>query len=186
MAKRLEHARIAVLATDGFEESELKEPVEALKKEGAEITVVSPRPGTIRGWKMKDWGGTVNVDATLDKAVAGDFDALLLPGGVINPDRLRLEPRTALFVRGFAEEQKPIAAICHGPWMLIEADLVRGKRIASWPSLKTDLRNAGAEWVDEPVVEDGNLITSRKPDDIPAFVERFTEALERTLAPQGS
>jgi protease I len=186
MANRLEHARVPVLATDGFEESELMEPVKALKEEGAEITIVSPKPGKITGWKMKDWGDSVQVDATLDRAVPGDFEALLLPGGVINPDRLRLEPKAALFVRGFAEEMKPIFAICHGPWMLIEADLVRGKRIASWPSLKTDLRNAGAEWVDEPVVEDGNLVTSRKPDDIPAFVDRITEVLERTLAPQGS
>jgi protease I len=186
MANRLEHARVAVLATDGFEESELKEPVKALKDQGAEIAIVSPKAGSIKAWKMKDWGGSVDVDATLDQAVPGDFDALLLPGGVINPDRLRLEPKAALFVRGFAEEMKPIAAICHGPWMLIEADLVRGKRIASWPSLRTDLLNAGAQWVDQPVVEDGILITSRKPDDIPAFVERFSEALERTLAPQGS
>jgi protease I len=186
MVKRLEHARIAVLATDGFEESELKEPVKALKDEGAEITIVSPKAGSIKGWKLKDWGGSVDVDATLDQALSGDFEALLLPGGVINPDRLRLEPKAALFVRGFAEEMKPIAAICHGPWMLIEADLVRGKRIAAWPSLRTDLINAGAQWVDEPVVEDGNLITSRKPDDIPAFVERFCAVLERTLAPQGS
>jgi protease I len=186
VANRLEHARVAVLATDGFEESELKEPVKALKDQGAEITIVSPKAGSIKAWKMKDWGGSVDVDATLDQAVPGDFDALLRPGGVINPDRLRLEPKAALFVRGFAEEMKPIAAICHGPWMLIEADLVRGKRIASWPSLRTDLLNAGAQWVDQPVVEDGILITSRKPDDIPAFVERFSEALERTLAPQGS
>jgi len=186
MANRLEHARIAVLATDGFEESELKDPVKALKEEGAEITIVSPKPGKIKAWSKKDWGGSIDVDATLGQAVPGDFDALLLPGGVINPDHLRLEPEAARFVRGFAEDMKPIAAICHGPWMLIEADLVRGKRIASWPSLKTDLRNAGAEWADEPVVEDGNLITSRKPDDIPAFVSRFTEVLERTLAPQGS
>jgi protease I len=186
VANRLEHARVAVLATDGFEESELKEPVKALKDQGAEITIVSPKAGSIKAWKMKDWGGSVDVGATLDQAVPGDFDALLLPGGVINPDRLRLEPKAALFVRGFAEEMKPIAAICHGPWMLIEADLVRGKRIASWPSLRTDLLNAGAQWVDQPVVEDGILITSRKPDDIPAFVERFSEALERTLAPQGS
>lgn len=186
MANRLEHARIAVLATDGFEESELKDPVKIFKDEGAEITIVSPKPGAIKGWKMKDWGGSVDVDATLDQAVPGDFDALLLPGGVINPDRLRLEPKAALFVRGFAEEGKPIAAICHGPWMLIEADLVRGKRIASWPSLKTDLRNAGAEWIDEPAVEDGNLITARKPDDIPAFAERVMAALERTLAPHSS
>jgi protease I len=186
MAMRLEHVRIAVLATDGFEESELKEPVKALREEGAEITIVSPKAGSIKGWKKKDWGGSVDVDTTLDHAVPGDFEALLLPGGVINPDQLRLEPKAALFVRGFAEEMKPIAAICHGPWMLIEADLVRGKRIASWPSLRTDLINAGAQWVDEPVVEDGYLITSRKPDDIPAFVERFSDVLERTFAPQGS
>jgi protease I len=186
MAKRLEHVRIAVLATDGFEEAELKEPVKALKEQGAEVTLVSPKPGSIRAWRKGDWGDSVDVDATLDRAVPGDFDALLLPGGVINPDRLRLEPKAALFVRGFAEEMKPIAAICHGPWMLIEADLVRGKRIASWPSLKTDLRNAGAEWADEPAVEDGNLVTSRKPDDIPAFVDRFASLLERVMAPQGS
>lgn len=186
MGNRLEHVRVAVLATDGFEESELKDPVKALKDEGAEVSIVSTQPGKIKGWKHKDWGGSVSVDVTLDRAVAGDFDALLLPGGVINPDRLRLEPKAALFVRGFAEEMKPIAAICHGPWMLIEADLVRGKHIASWPSLKTDLANAGAEWVDQEVVEDGNIITSRKPDDIPAFVNRLIGVLEETMSPHGS
>lgn len=186
MGNRLEHVRIAVLATDGFEESELKEPAEFFRGQGAEVSIVSPHAGQIRGWKAKEWGGSVDVDVTLDKAVPGDFDALVLPGGVINPDRLRLDPKAADFVRGFADEGKPIAAICHGPWMLIEAGLVRGRRLASWPSLRTDLRNAGAEWVDEPVVEDGSLVTSRRPDDIPAFAERFTEVLERTLSHHGS
>ena len=182
MSSRLNHMRIAVLATEGFEESELKVPAATLRAAGAEVIIVSPQAESIKGWKDKNWGESIPVDLALGQAAAADFDALLLPGGVINPDRLRLEPKAALFVRAFYDESKPIAAICHGPWMLIEANLVRGRRITSWPSLKTDLINAGAEWVDEAVVEDGNIITSRKPDDIPLFTEKLMETLTRTMA----
>jgi len=169
MAQDLSGLRVAVLATDGFEESELLRPSRALEDAGADVRVVSPKGGAIKGWRHTAWGDRVEVDLTLDGADPADFDALLLPGGVMNPDRLRMDERAVRFVRGFAEQGKPIAAICHAPWMLIEAGLAAGKRIASWPSLKTDLRNAGAEWVDEEVVVDGRIVTSRKPDDIPAF-----------------
>ncbi|MDB5105910.1 MAG: intracellular protease, PfpI family [Fibrobacteres bacterium] len=182
MRNRLQSLRIAVLATDGVEESEFGEPVAAFKEEGAEVSLVSPKPGSIAAWKNGNWSRSISVDIRLEKADASDFDALILPGGVINPDRLRMIPAAVEFVKAFQEEGKCIAAICHGPWLLAEADLVRGRTVTSWPSLKTDLRNAGANWVDQAVVEDGNIITSRKPDDIPMFNARVTEALERSLA----
>lgn len=185
MEKRLENVRIAVLATDGFEQSELEEPVKAYREAGAEVKVVAPHGGAIRGWESKDWGREVPVDLELEQARAEDFDALFLPGGVINPDKLRLDGRAVELVREFDRDAKPIAAICHGPQMLIEADIMRGKTVTSWPSLRTDLRNAGADWVDEPVAEDGNLITSRKPDDIPAFVERTLMAFSLAAHPAG-
>jgi protease I len=175
MEKRLLHIRIAVLATDGFEHSELKEPVRAYREEGADVSIVSPKAGTIRGWKHGNWGTVEKVDVELSKAKAADFDALHLPGGVINPDLLRMNPQAVEFVREFLRENKPVAAICHGPWTLIEAEAVRGRTLTSWPSLKTDLRNAGANWVDQEVVEDRGLITSRKPDDIPAYIEKSIE-----------
>jgi protease I len=175
MEKRLLHVRIAVLATDGFEQSELEEPVRAYREEGAEVHIVSPKAGSIRGWKHKDWGTEVKVDLELSKAKSADFDALHLPGGVINPDLLRMDPQAVEFVREFLRENKPIGAICHGPWTLIEADAVRGRTMTSWPSLKTDLRNAGAYWVDRETVEDRGLITSRKPDDIPAYIEKTVQ-----------
>jgi protease I len=131
--------------------------------------VVSSKEGAVKGWNFKEWGEEVKVDVPLEQARAEQFDALLLPGGVINPDRLRMEPQAVEFVKSFFQANKPVAAICHGPWSVIEAGYARGRRIASWPSLKTDLRNAGAEWVDEPVVVDGNLVSSRNPNDIPAF-----------------
>jgi protease I len=183
MRNRLQNLKIAVLATDGFEESELLEPVAAFREEGAEVTIVSPKAGTIKSWKEKNWGMDLPVDLTLNQANPDDFDALHLPGGVINPDRLRLEPKAVAFVKAFTEQGKTVSAICHGPWMLIEAEAVRGRKIASWPSLKTDLQNAGAEWTDLPAVADGNLITSRKPDDIPIFNAKVIETLEKTLAP---
>ncbi|WP_443751111.1 type 1 glutamine amidotransferase domain-containing protein [Asticcacaulis solisilvae] len=169
MAAKLHHFRVAILATDGFEESELRKPREALDQAGAKTTVVSQRSGDIRGWSMRDWGDTVRADATLDQADPADFDALMLPGGVINPDRLRIDPRAVAFVKAFVDANKPIAAICHGPWTLINAGGVKGRRMTSWASLEADLANAGAHWVDEPCVTDGNLVTSRRPDDIPAF-----------------
>jgi deglycase len=169
--------KIAILATDGFEQVELTEPRKALEQAGATTQIVSPKEGEIRGWNFKDWGQSIHVDKTLDQAKAKDYDALLLPGGVINPDHLRLESKAVNFVKEFVHEGKLIAAICHGPWTLIEADAVRGRTMTSWPSLKTDLKNAGAHWVDQAVVADGNFVTSRKPDDIPAFNKKVIEEI---------
>jgi len=175
MEKKIEGLRVAILATDGFEQSELFDPKTALEDAGAGTEVVSPRPDEIRAWKHDEWGKKITVDVLLEQADAGRYDALLLPGGVMNPDRLRMNPDAVAFVRHFVEAGKPIAAICHGPWTLIEAGAVRGRRMTSWPSLRTDLRNAGAEWVDEEVVVDEGLVTSRKPDDLPAFQRRMIE-----------
>jgi protease I len=169
MANTLQGKKIAILATDGFEQSELTEPRQALQEAGAETQVVSPNQGKIKGWNHKDWGDEVGVDLALKSANPAEFDALLLPGGVMNPDQLRMNSDAVQFVRTFFEAGKPIAAICHGPWMLVEADIVRGRTVTSWPSLKTDIRNAGGSWVDKEVVKDQQLVTSRKPDDIPAF-----------------
>jgi protease I len=170
MANRtLDGLKVAILVTDGFEQVELLEPRRALDQAGAETRVVSPKPDRVRGWNFTDWGDELPVDVPLDRARPDDFDALLLPGGVINPDKLRIEPAAVAFAKAFFDADKPVAAICHGPWMIIETGAARGRRIASWPSLRTDLRNAGAEWVDEPAVVDGHLVSSRKPDDIPAF-----------------
>jgi protease I len=167
--KTLDGVRVAILATDGFEQVEMEKPRKALDKEGADTRIVSPSGGKIKAWDMTDWGSKFKSDLALDDARPDDFDALLLPGGVINPDALRINPEAVAFVRAFFDAGKPVAAICHGPWTVLEAGAARGRRMTSWPSLKTDLRNAGANWVDEEVVVDGNLVTSRKPDDIPAF-----------------
>lgn len=175
MASNLRGKKIAILATDGFEQVELIEPRKALDLAGAQTEVVSPKPGEIKGWKFKEWGDTVKVDRTLDEARAEEFDALLLPGGVMNPDRLRMEPKAVEFVRRFCDAGKTVAAICHGPWLLVEAGVVEGVTITSWPSVKTDIRNAGGNWVDKEVVTDGQFITSRKPDDIPAFSDAMIE-----------
>lgn len=177
MAARLEGKRVAILATDGFEQSELFEPKRALEAAGAHTEVISPMPDRIRGWKIKDWGDSIDVDTPVAEADASDYDALLLPGGVINPDHLRTNETAVGFVRAFADAGKPIAAICHGQWTLIDAGVVRGRRMTSWPSLRTDLRNAGAEWVDAEVVTDAGLVTSRKPDDIPAFTAKMIEEI---------
>jgi protease I len=180
MAEKLNGKRVAILATDGFEQVELLKPREALQQAGAETKVISPKSGEIKGWNFTDWGEKVSVDQSLDQANADDFDALLLPGGVINPDKLRMEPKAVAFVKSFFDSGKPVAAICHGPWTIIEAGAARGRKIASWPSLKTDLHNAGAEWVDNEAVVDGNLVSARKPDDIPAFnkamIQLFSQA----------
>jgi protease I len=172
--------RILILATDGFEQSELLEPKRALEAAGFETVVASNKTGTIRGWQHDDWGESVTVDALLADIEADDFDALLLPGGQMNPDKLRMEDKAVELVEDFDDADKPIAAICHGPWLLVEADIVDGRTVTGWPSIRTDLLNAGAEVVDEEVVIDGNLITSRKPDDIPAFNRALIEALGET------
>jgi protease I len=177
--KSLNGRKIAILATNGFEQSELQKPKQLLEEAGATTIVIAPddKP-SITGWNHTDWGQEVKVDLPLSKARAGDYDALVLPGGVINPDKLRLHEEAIDFIREFGESGRPLAAICHGPWTLINAGLVDGKQITSWPSLRVDLENAGAQWEDAEVVEDGNLITSRKPDDIPVFTNALIHALE--------
>ena len=181
MADQLKGKRVAALATHGFEQDELLQPRKALVDAGATVEVVSPESGRIRGWRHKEWGEEVTVDRTLDQARADEYDALLLPGGVMSPDRLRMDSRAVQFVKRFFDEGKPIAVICHGPWTLVEANVVRGVTMTSWPSLKTDLTNAGAKWVDQEVVVDRGIVSSRKPDDIPAFnrkmIEEFVEGV---------
>lgn len=174
--QRLQGKKIAIVATDGVEQVELLKPLEALRQAGAEVEVVSPKSGQIQGYDHLDKGQTIKVDRELTQAKPEDYDALVLPGGVINPDQLRLVPQAIEFIRSFVSAQKPIAAICHGPWTLINARGVDGKRMTSWPTLEVDLRNAGADWVDEEVVVDEGLVTSRKPDDLPAFCAKMIEA----------
>jgi protease I len=176
---QLSNRRVAILVDNGFEQVELTEPRKALDQAGAKTEIVSPQRGKVKGWKMKEWGDELPVDRDLSEARPEDYDALLLPGGVMNPDHLRMNEQAVRFVRAFVDAGKPIAAICHGPWTLLEAGAVRGRRMTSWPSLKTDLKNAGANWVDQEVVTDNGIVTSRKPDDIPAFnrkmIEEFAE-----------
>ncbi|MEW9854041.1 type 1 glutamine amidotransferase domain-containing protein [Novosphingobium sp. M1R2S20] len=169
--------KVLILATDGFEQSELTEPKKALEDAGIQTAVASRESGQIRGWNHTDWGESVSVDLTLDQVKAEDYDAIMLPGGQINPDKLRMEEKAVSLVKRFAESGKPVAAICHGPWLLVEADVVKNRKVTSWPSIRTDLRNAGADVVDQEVVVDGNFITSRKPDDIPAFSKALIEAV---------
>ncbi|MBB6249046.1 type 1 glutamine amidotransferase domain-containing protein [Rhodanobacter sp. A1T4] len=177
-AFRLSGRHIAILATDGFEQSELTEPKRLLEEAGAEVSVIAPGGASqIKGWDKKDWGKSVEVDVALSEADESDYDALVLPGGVMNPDKLRLEPSAIELIKAFDKSGKPIAAICHGPWTLIDAELVKGSTMTSWPSLRTDLENAGATWQDREVVQDRQLITSRKPDDIPAFVGALIDQL---------
>lgn len=173
MTGKLQGKKIAILATDGFEQVELTEPRKALEAAGAIVEVISLKPGEIKGWKFTDWGETTKVDKTLDQAGPRDYDGLVLPGGQINPDKLRMEPKAVSFVADFFNSGKPVGAICHGPWMLVEAGVVKQKTLTSWPSVRTDIRNAGGHWVDEEVVTDENLTTSRKPEDLPAFNERL-------------
>ncbi len=177
MASNLSGKKIAILATDGFEQSELIKPRQALDQAGATTEVISPKTGEIKGWNHTEWGESVKVDKALGQANPADYAALVLPGGVMNPDHLRMDPAAVDFVRKFVETGKPVAAICHGPWLLVEAGVVKGKKVTSWPSLKTDLRNAGAEWIDQEVSKDGQFITSRKPDDIPAFSRTIIDTL---------
>jgi protease I len=179
MNTTLKDRRIAILVADGFEQAELEGPLEALTTALAEVSIVSPHSGQIQGMRHMEKGSSVKVDLMLDDADADDFDGLVIPGGLYNPDTLRSTPAAVEFVKKFAEAGKPIAAICHGPWVLIEAGVVDGRRLTSWPAIQTDVRNAGGEWVDEEVVVDNGLVTSRKPDDIPAFnrkmIEEFAE-----------
>jgi protease I len=171
----LENRRVAILVANGFEQVELVRPQIALKEAGARTDVISPENERVRGWHHTEWGDEISVDVALDHADPADYDALLLPGGVMNPDHLRMNPAAVRFVQSFFAAKKPVAAICHGPWLLAEADVIRGRRLTSYESIKTDLINAGAEWVDEEVVTDHGLVTSRKPDDIPAFNEKMIE-----------
>ncbi len=188
MAQKLSGKRVAILATDGFEQSELTEPKKALEGAGAQVDVIAPHGGSIQGMRHHDKGETCPVDRTLEQANPEDYDALMLPGGVANPDQLRMNPMAVDFTRSFFTAGKPVAAICHGPWMLVEAGVVRGRRVTSWPSLRTDLKNAGADWSDETVVTDHGLVTSRRPDDLPAFcpkmIEEFAEGRQGTRAAQ--
>ncbi|MFZ0293618.1 MAG: type 1 glutamine amidotransferase domain-containing protein [Candidatus Sulfotelmatobacter sp.] len=185
MANTLQRKTIAILATDGFEQAELTQPKKALEEAGARTQVVSPKGGRIRAWNKEDWGDEVPVDITLDSADPAKYDALLLPGGVMNPDHLRMIPQAVQFVKHFIEQGKPVAAICHGPWMLVEAGAVQGRTITSWPSLKTDIRNAGGTWVDEEVVLSNGVVTSRKPDDIPAFNRQMIDLFSKGVNASG-
>ncbi len=177
----LNNRRVAIVVADGFEQVELTEPRKALEQAGARTEIVSPNKDKVKGWNFKEWGEEIKVDVPIDQARASDYDALLLPGGVMNPDKLRMNDRVLNFVREFFDAGKPVAAICHGPWTLIDAGVARGRRMTSYPSIRTDLRNAGVDWVDKEVVVDNGLVTSRKPDDIPAFnrkmIEEFKEGL---------
>ena len=171
-------SRILIVATDGFEEWELFGPREMLQKHGADVVLASLKRDPIQATIHDDPGKTIRPDLTVDEAHADDFDALIIPGGVRNPDQLRMHPRVIELIREFDRQGKPIAAICHAPWLLVEADLLRGRTATSWPSIRTDLRNAGANVVDEPAVTDGNIVTSRKPDDVEAFTNALIELVE--------
>lgn len=185
MNEKLQGKTVAILATDGFEQSELEQPRRALDEAGAKTRLVSPKGGRIRAWATDGFGDEFDVDVALDQADPAVFDALVLPGGVMNPDRLRMDPRAVAFVRSFFAAGKPVAAICHGPWMLVEADVVEGRKVTSYPSIRRDLINAGANWVDEAVVCDRGLVTSRKPDDLPQFNAKMIEEFAEGIHPQG-
>jgi protease I len=179
MANELQGKKVAFIATEGVEQVELTEPWKAVEQAGAQPELISIEDGEVQAWKHFDKGGTFKVDRTIEEAQPDEYDALVLPGGVANPDQLRADEKVVPFIRTFAQSGKPIGVICHGPWTLIEAGVVQGRKLTSWPSLQTDLRNAGADWVDEEVVVDQGLVSSRKPDDLPAFnakiVEEFAE-----------
>ncbi|MGI8893469.1 MAG: type 1 glutamine amidotransferase domain-containing protein [Bacteroidia bacterium] len=182
MEKRLRGKRIAILVANGFEQVELTKPKKALDEEGAKTEIVSIEKGKVKGWDHTKWGDEFDVDVHINDANADDYDALLLPGGVMNPDHLRDDENAVEFVKHFTNSQKPIAAICHGPWLLIETGFLKGKEMTSYSSIKTDLKNAGAKWVDREVVVDENLVTSRNPDDIPAFNKKMIELFETVHA----
>lgn len=182
MANSLDGLKVAVLAVDGFEQAELVEPKRALAEAGATVHVISEKPGKIQGFKHVDKGDAVEVDTTLDKATAADYDAVVLPGGVVNGDAIRLLPQAQAFVKAADSAHKPIAVICHGTWLPVSAGIIKGRTVTSWPSLQDDIRNAGGTWVDQEVVEDNNLISSRKPDDIPAFNKALIGQLSKRKA----
>lgn len=190
MARKLDGKKVAILVADGFEQVEMTKPREALDEAGAETKIVSLKPGKIQGMQHADKGDKFDVDLTLDKARRADFDALLIPGGLMNPDALRSNEDALEFARHFFDEGKPVAAVCHGPQVLISAGLVRGRTMTSWPAIKADMRNAGANWINEEVVVDNGLVTSREPDDIPAFnkrmIEEFSEGRHKAMATAGS
>ncbi len=169
--------RVAILVEDGFEQVELTSPKQALEEAGAKTQIISPKSGKVKGWDHTKWGEEFPVDVTIEQANANDYDALLLPGGVMNPDKLRTNQKAVQFVRSFFDQQKPVASICHGPWILAEADVLRGRKVTSYNSIKTDLKNAGANWVDQEVVVDQGLVTSRNPDDLPAFNRKMIEEI---------
>jgi protease I len=181
MSKQLQGKKIAILIADGFEQVEMTEPKKALDNAGATTEIVSPNRDTVKGWNHTEWGDEFDVDTPLDQADAADYDALLLPGGVMNPDKLRMIPEAVQFVADFVEAGKPVGAICHGPWLLVEADVVEDRRMTSYTSIKTDLINAGAEWLDEEVVVDQGIVTSRSPKDIPAFSKKLVEEIAEGL-----
>ncbi len=178
MAGELNGKRVAIVVANGFEQVEMTDPRKALDQAGAQTDLVSPEEGKVKGWQHTRWGDEFDVDVSLDDADPSDYDALLLPGGVMNPDKLRMNEKAVRFVKSFFDSRKPVAAICHGPWTLIEAGVVKGRKVTSWPSIRTDLKNAGANWVDRDVVVDSGLVTSRKPDDIPAFNEKMIEEFQ--------
>lgn len=169
--------RVAILVEDGFEQVEMTSPKMALEEAGAKTYIISPKADKVKGWEHTEWGQEFPVDVVIDQANANDYDALILPGGVMNPDKLRTNRKAVQFVRSFFDQRKPVAAICHGPWMLAEAGVVKGRKVTSYPSIQTDLKNAGANWVDQEVVVDQGLVTSRKPDDLPAFNRKLIEEI---------
>lgn len=175
--QKLNGKRVAMLVADGFEQVELTEPRRALEEAGAKVDLISPETGRVKAWDESDWGREFDVDVALSDASPEEYDALVLPGGVMNPDHLRMNPEAVRFARDFFDAGKPVAAICHGPWLLVEADVVRGRRVTSYPSLRKDLENAGAVWQDREVVTDQGLVTSRNPDDIPAFNRKMVEEI---------
>ena len=190
MARKLDGKKVAILVTDGFEQVEMTKPREALDEAGAETKIISLKPGKIQGMNHADKGDKFDVDLTLDEARPEEFDALLIPGGLMNPDALRSNDEALEFTRHFFREGKPVAAICHGPWVLIDAGVVRERTLTSWPAIKNDVKNAGGKWVNEEVVVDNGLVTSRKPDDIPAFnkkmIEEFCEGRHEAMATAAS